>query len=476
MVHRLSALELAQEIRAGNLSAGEAAHHYLERVEATSVLVGAYLTVTADLAEQQAAHADAALREGTILSPLHGVPIPIKDLNLVAGVRTTFGSAALTMTPHESDAIAQRLADAGTTMIGKTNTPEFGLPCYTEPDIGPPARSPWNLTKSAGGSSGGAGAAVAAGLAPVAQGSDGGGSIRIPASVCGLVGIKPSRGRISNAPLGESVGELATNGPLARTVADAGALLDILAGHTTGDLFHAPQPPHDFLDAAVTPPGQLRIGRTRTPFIADATVDPEVIAAYERTSVLLENLGHTIIDVELNIPANLVDQFENVWATLAASIPLDPSREELLRPLTRWLRERGHRLSAVDLSRAVTAMRQTTRMLLHRWQDFDVLLTPTLAALPADVGALRNDADPSADFTAQKAYTPFTALANMTGQPAINVPIMWSANGLPIGMHFIGRPFDEALLIRLAAQLEDAAPWSARYPELWTHPNFSERR
>jgi amidase len=473
MVHRLSALELAQEIRAGNLTARQAAHHYLERVEATGALVGAYLTVTADLAEQQAVRADAALRDGTILSPLHGVSIPIKDLNLVAGVRTTFGSAALEVTPPVGDAIAERLADAGTIMIGKTNTPEFGLPCYTEPDVGPPARSPWNLNKSAGGSSGGAGAAVAAGLAPVAQGSDGGGSIRIPASVCGLVGIKPSRGRISNAPLGESVGELATNGPLARTIADAGALLDILAGHTTGDLFHAPEPPHAFMDAAARSPGRLRIGRTRTPFIADSTVDPEVIAAYERTSALLEELGHTIIDVDLNIHANLVNQFENVWATLAASIPLDPSREDFLRPLTRWLRERGHKLSAVDLSRAVSAMRQTTRMLLQRWQDFDVLLTPTLAALPADVGALRNDADPAADFAAQKAYTPFTALANMTGQPAISVPIMWSTDGLPIGMHFIGRPFDEALLISLGAQLEDAAPWWPRYAELWDQSDFS---
>jgi amidase len=467
MVHRLSALELAQEIRTGNLTAREVTDHYLARIEAMNSGVGAYLTVTADLAEQQADRADAALRAGIAHSPFHGVPVPIKDLNLVAGVPTTFGSAALSVTPMAGDAIAERLAEAGTIMIGKTNTPEFGLPCYTEPDVGPPARSPWDVRKSAGGSSGGAGAAVAAGLAPIAQGSDGGGSIRIPASVCGLVGIKPSRGRISNAPLGESVGELATNGPLARTVADAGALLDILAGHTTGDLFHAPEPPHAFMDAAARSPGRLRIGRTRTPFIADSTVDPEVIAAYEGTSALLEELGHTIIDVDLNIHANLVDQFENVWATLAASIPLDPSREDLLRPLTRWLRERGHELSAVDLSRAVSAMRQTTRSLLERWRDFDVLLTPTLAALPADVGALRNDADPAADFAAQKAYTPFTALANMTGQPAMSLPIMWTTNQLPIGMHFIGRPFDEALLISLGGQLEHAAPWRYRYVDLW---------
>ena len=467
MVHELSALELAQQIHAGNLTSQEVTQHYLTRIEGMNEQVGAYLTVTAERALEQARRADDALRTGEPASPLHGVPVPVKDLNLVTGVRTTFGSAAMDLTPTVSDAIVEHLADAGTIMIGKTNTPEFGFPCYTEPDVGPPARTPWDLTRSAGGSSGGAGAAVAAGLAPIAQGSDGGGSIRIPASVCGLVGIKPSRGVVSNAPMGDSVGELAVNGPLARTVADAAALLDALAGALPSDLFRAPTPATSFLYATRQDPGKLRIGRTRTPFISDVTVAPEVIDAYEQMSVLLEGLGHDVIDVELNVPDTLVPHFETLWSTAAASIPLNPNQEQLLRPLTTWLRERGRSYSAVDLSKAVTMLRQTTRSLVQQWSNFDVLLTPTLASLPVAVGALRNDSDPAADFQAQKAFTPFTAVVNMTGQPAMSVPVMWSSEGLPVGMHLVGRPFDEPLLIGLASQLEQAAPWQHRYLELW---------
>lgn len=467
MVHELSALELAQQIHAGNLTSQEVTQHYLTRIEGMNEQVGAYLTVTAERALEQARRADDALRAGEPVSPLYGVPVPVKDLNLVTGVRTTFGSAAMDLTPTVSDAIVDHLAVAGTVMIGKTNTPEFGFPCYTEPDVGPPARTPWDLTRSAGGSSGGAGAAVAAGLAPVAQGSDGGGSIRIPASVCGLVGIKPSRGVVSNAPMGDSVGELAVNGPLARTVADAAALLDVLAGAPPSDLFRAPRPTTSFLEATQQDPGRLRIGRTRTPFISDVTVAQEVIDAYEQMSVLLEGLGHDVIDVELNVPDSLVPHFETVWSTAAASIPLNPNQEQLLRPLTTWLRERGRGFSAVDLSKAVTMLRQTTRALVQQWSNFDVLLTPTLASLPVGVGALRNDGNPAADFEAQKAFTPFTAVVNMTGQPAMSVPVMWTAEGLPVGMHLVGRPFDEPLLISLAAQLEQAAPWQHRYLELW---------
>lgn len=467
MVHELSALELAQQIHAGNLTSQEVTQHYLTRIEGMNEQVGAYLTVTAERALEQARRADDALRAGEPVSPLYGVPVPVKDLNLVTGVRTTFGSAAMDLTPTVSDAIVDHLAVAGTVMIGKTNTPEFGFPCYTEPDVGPPARTPWDLTRSAGGSSGGAGAAVAAGLAPVAQGSDGGGSIRIPASVCGLVGIKPSRGVVSNAPMGDSVGELAVNGPLARTVADAAALLDVLAGAPPSDLFRAPRPTTSFLEATQQDPGRLRIGRTRTPFISDVTVAQEVIDAYEQMSVLLEGLGHDVIDVELNVPDSLVPHFETVWSTAAASIPLNPNQEQLLRPLTTWLRERGRGFSAVDLSKAVTMLRQTTRALVQQWSNFDVLLTPTLASLPVGVGALRNDGNPAADFEAQKAFTPFTAVVNMTGQPAMSVPVMWTSEGLPVGMHLVGRPFDEPLLIGLASQLEQAAPWQHRYLELW---------
>jgi amidase len=240
-LHDLSALEQGAAIRSGEVSPVELVEHYLERVGRFSDEVGAFTTVTADLALRQARLAEAAVGDRSSL--LYGVPTAVKDLNLTAGVRTEFGSAAMAgNVPQVSDEVVLRLETAGMISLGKTSTPEFGSPCYTEPDNAPPSRTPWDLERMAGGSSGGSAAAVAAGLVPVAQGSDGGGSIRIPASCCGLVGLKPSRGRISTGPMyGDPVG-LGTAGPLARTVRDAAAMLDVLAGRAVGDPFWAPAP------------------------------------------------------------------------------------------------------------------------------------------------------------------------------------------------------------------------------------------
>ncbi|NUS51435.1 MAG: amidase, partial [Nocardioidaceae bacterium] len=240
-LHDLTALEQGAAIRAGEVSSTELLSHYLERVGRLSDPVGAFVTVTGELAAKQAALADAGVGDRT--SPLYGVPTAIKDLNMTAGVVTEFGSATMRgFVPSVSDEVVLRMEAAGLVSLGKTSTPEFGSPCYTEPDNAPPARTPWDLDRMAGGSSGGAAAAVAAGLVPVAQGSDGGGSIRIPASCCGLVGLKPSRGRVSGAPMyGDPVG-LGTAGPIARTVRDAAALLDVLAGHAPGDPTWAPEP------------------------------------------------------------------------------------------------------------------------------------------------------------------------------------------------------------------------------------------
>jgi amidase len=240
-IHDLTVLELAAAIRRRELSPTEITGHYLDRIERLNTEVGAFYTVTADLAREQASQAEKAIaRAGDPgeLPPLTGVPIPIKDLNMVAGVRQTLGSLAFEdNVPAEDDHVTAALRAAGAVITGKTATPEFGLPCYTETAIGPPARTPWDLSRSAGGSSGGAGAAVAAGLAPAAQGSDGGGSIRIPASACGLFGLKPTRGRISHAPLVPDIAGLSTDGPLARTVADAALLLDVMIGNRPGDMY-----------------------------------------------------------------------------------------------------------------------------------------------------------------------------------------------------------------------------------------------
>src|SRR3954449_12167549 len=239
-LHDLTALEQGSAIRSGEVSPAELVDHYLARIERWSDEVGAFVTVTDELARAQAKLAGASVGDDS--SPLYGVPTPIKDLNLTAGGVTPFGSAAMVgHVPEISDEVVLRLEAAGTISLGKTNTPEFGSPCYTEPDVAPPAVTPWDPTRMAGGSSGGAGAAVAGGLVPLAPGSDGGGSIRIPASCCGLVGLKPTRGRISAAPMYGEVTGLATAGALARTVSDAAALLDVIAGRAVGDPFWAPE-------------------------------------------------------------------------------------------------------------------------------------------------------------------------------------------------------------------------------------------
>ena len=340
-------------------------------------------------------------------------------------------------------------------MTGKTTTPEFGLPAYTESDTGPYARTPWDLTRGAGGSSGGAAAAVAAGLAPVAQGSDGGGSIRIPASVCGLVGIKPSRGLISNGPMPDGLGRLGVQGVLTRTVADAAALLGVMAGLD------------GFYVTGLRDPGPLLIGRYRQPVIADTDVHPEAVTAFEDASALLESLGHRVVDIEVPLPIDAVPHFELVWAAGAAGIPVPAEREGDLRPLTRWLRERGRALWPAELEAALHLMAVHAERALAETAHLDVILTPTLADVPARVGAIRDDADPAADFEAQKRFTPYTSPYNMTGQPAVSLPVHWTGDGLPVGIQLVARPMHESVLLGLAAQIEGARPWAHRHPEVW---------
>ena len=471
-LHDLTALEQAASIRSGDTSALELAEHYLRRSEALSEQVGAFITITAEQALHQARLADDTVRHAsdrTTLPTLLGVVCPTKDLNQVAGVPCTFGSRAFQVTPAADDNVVARLRAEGLVFTGTTNTPEFGFPCYTENDIAPPARTPWDLDRSAGGSSGGAAAAVAAGLAPIAQGSDGGGSIRIPASVCGLVGLKPSRGRVSNGPLPDGLGELAVQGPIGRTVRDVAALLDAMAGGYPDDPFAAPPlpPGESFLGAASREPGMLRIGRYATPVIADADVHPECMAAYEETSQLLEELGHEVEDIPAPFTVDLVEQFEVLWSTGAAALPLPPGSEEGLRPLTRWLRERGLAMTGRQVSTAVAMVRAAARAVVVSSAGYDVVLTPTLAQPPVLIGALRDDDDPAADFAAQKAFTPFTAPYNITGQPAISLPVHRTAGGLPIGCQLVGRPRDERTLLSLAGQIEQAKPWLGLRPPLW---------
>ena len=471
-IHDLTVLELAAAVRGRELSPTEITGHYLDRIERLNAEVGAFYTVTADLARDQASQAEKAVARAddpASLPPLTGVPIPIKDMNMVAGVRQTLGSLVYEdNVPQEDDHVTAALRAAGAVITGKTSTPEFGLPCYTETAIGPPARTPWDLTRSAGGSSGGAGAAVAAGLAPAAQGSDGAGSIRIPASVCGLFGLKPTRGRISYAPIVPDLAGHSINGSLARTVADAALLLDVMTGNRPGDMYTLPPLPagESFLGYARREPGRLRIGRTLRHAVGGREVHPDCVAAYEEASTLLADLGHEVVDMQPPLGPDVVPFFETLFYSVSTLAPVAAADEERLLPLTRYLRQRGKATSAADLIFAQAYLQFTVREAWKTLTDFDAVLTPTLAAPPAPVGYFE-EVEPPENFERQKRFAPYAAVYNVTGQPAVSLPLHWTDAGLPIGVMLAGRMGDEATLISLSAQIETARPWHDRHPSLW---------
>jgi amidase len=478
-LHDLTALEQADAVRAGQVGPTELVEHYLARIDAHDPGLGAFLTVTADRARAAARAAEERLRAGGDLPPLLGVPTAIKDLNNTAGIRTTFGSTVTAdFVPEVDDSVVTALAAAGTISLGKTNTPEFGFPCYTDNDLAGPARCPWDTSRLAGGSSGGAAVAVAAGLVPFAQGSDGGGSVRIPASINGLFGIKPARGRVSNAPLGAEVTGLGTNGPLARTVRDAAAMLDAMAGPVDGDPYWAPPlpPGGTFLRCADRPVGRLRIGRFLESAMPGAELRPEVATAFDDAARLLEELGHDVDDVPPGVLGpEILASFEVVWSLSGTLLPVPPDRVGELRPLTRELRNRGLALSAQQAMAAMTELRLFSRRFITATAGYDVLLAPVTTMTPRPLGWFDADGDGAEDFERQKRYAAFTAVFNVTGQPAVSVPLHWTDDGLPVGTMLVGRPADEATLLALSAQLEQARPWANRHPPAWDQDAWAGR-
>jgi amidase len=447
-----SALDLAARIRAREISPAELTALYLERIERLDPQLNAYVTVV-DQPE--------APRDG----PFHGVPIPIKDLSETAGIRTTYSCKAFAGNVPDFDASAVRkIRDAGFTIIGKTNTPEFGTIAMTESELNGDCRNPWDTSRTPGGSSGGAAAAVAAGLAPVAHGSDGGGSIRIPASCCGLFGIKPSRGRISPAPFVSGSLGLGTSGPITRTVRDAAALLDVMSGNEPGDFHVAPTPERSFLAEADEAPGRLRIAVTTAP-PSPVPVDPTCAAAAGAAAELLTVLGHDVVEATPPWQTDeMIAHFIRIWQVGPATAGVDDL--SLLEPINRMLAEGARTTPSPQYVSSVMQLQQIARRVAAFWKDVDIVVTPTLALPPVPIGWTWADADgdPYRAFASQTLFTPFTPLINVTGQPAMSVPLHWSDEGLPIGVQFIGRPFGESTLIRLAAQLEQARPWAGRRP------------
>ncbi len=467
---RHDGLGLATLVARGEVTPRELADEALARIERHNATLNAVVRRLDEPGRACAAAPGAG--------PFRGVPFLLKDiLGNLAGVPTQAGSRFLAgLLATEDDTLVVRFKAAGVVPLGKTNVPEFGLLPTTEPLLYGPVRNPWNLAHSAGGSSGGAAAAVAAGIVPLAHANDGGGSIRIPASCCGLVGLKPSRAR---NPLGPTVGDVLSGfvveHVVSRTVRDTAAMLDCTAGPEPGDPYMVTPPVRPFLEEARTPPGRLRIAiATRLP--AGKPSHPECVAAVEATARLCETLGHIVEEAAPPLdPAQLVESFLPIWAAgLAMQIEataLRARREirpEAFEPLTWALYERGRQVSAARYLMALASLQQIGRAVGRFHERYDCWLTPTLAAPPLVLGTIDvRQRDVDAAFPPIVDYVPFTPWQNVTGQPAISLPLHWSADGLPVGVMFSARLGDEATLLRLAGQLEEARPWSDRYPPIW---------
>ncbi len=466
------ATELATLIHTGQISSAELVGAALERIEALQPTINAFTHVDAEgaIAAAEGISADDP-------RPFAGVPIAIKDTAPVAGMPYTMASDIFgDFVPGHDAFFVRRIREAGFVIVGKTSMSEFGILPVSEPRRFGPVRNPWDTGHTPGGSSGGAGAAVAAGMLPLAHAADGGGSIRIPASCCGLVGLKATRGRISRGPdLGDDF--LVQDGVLTRTVADTASMLDILAGYEVGDATWAPPPSEPFASAAARDPGRLRIGYTTAAPI-EAPLDPLCEQAVHDAAQLLTELGHDVEEVAA--PWGPEQDLFHVF-TIAFGTPISmgihfggllTGREpapELVEPLT-WLFWEGVRdRSALDYLLARTQLTAISRGIIALWESYDVVLTPGLAERPVPIGEI--DAcsdDPWEDFGRSGRFTPYTALFNVSGQPAISVPLFHGDDGLPTSIQLAGRPADEATLLSLAAQLEAARPWADRRPELAT--------
>jgi amidase len=465
-----SAVELAGMVRLGEVSASELVRTSLERIEELNPALNAFVEV-----DEAGALATAEKIAPGDDRPFAGVPIAIKNNRPVKGLRLTYGCSLMAkhVAPYDHN-ITRRLRDAGFVIVGTTTLPEYGILPVSEAPLFGPTRNPWDLGRTPGGSSGGAAAAVAAGIVPVAHGNDGGGSIRIPAACCGLVGLKPARGRISPAPeLGDS--SLSIDGVLTRTVADTAALLDVLEGYELGDATWAPAPEDPFALSAQIDPGRLRIAATTSPPQPEASVDPLCAGAVADATELLRSLGHEVEEVDVPWHDEEVrDLFGVVFSNhIALSIAYsgliagrEPTAEDM-EPMSWAIYSMIGKLDAISGMAAAAQLQGFARRLITFLAPYDVLLTPALAERPLPLGTLDPGApDPMATFTRSGLFTPFTPIFNATGQPGISVPLYEGTDGLPLGVQLVGRPAGEAQLLALATQLEAAQPWAERRPSL----------
>ena len=461
--------ELAALVRSGQLSALELVDASLRRIEAVDQVIRAFVDVDHDGARAAAA---------TIASgderPFAGVPIAIKNNRAVAGLRLTRGAAltgdGIARADHN---VTRRLRAAGFVVVGTTSMPEWGILPVTEPRRFGPTRNPWDPSRTPGGSSGGSAAAVAAAMVPLAHGNDGGGSLRIPAACCGLVGLKPQRGRVSQAP---DVGQhlLVVDGVLTRTVRETAQLLDVLAGPEPGDASWAPPPAEPFARSAEREPGRLRIGVTTLMPLLEAELHPACAGAAVDAAALLASLGHEVEQVQppWRRPG-LLDLFAKVFGpavcssigTVAQARGREPDEDDM-EALSWALWRESRELDAVAAEMAAYELQAFARTVVTWSAPYDALLTPALAQPPLPIGALDADGpDPHDTFERSGRFTPYTAISNVTGSPAISLPL-YEHDGLPVAVQLIGRPAQEGALLALAAQVEAAHPWADRRPAI----------
>ncbi len=465
-------IELASMIRAGELSAPELVEASLRRIDELEPQINAFTHVAHDSA---LAAADEV--ESGDPRPFAGVPIAIKDNRPVAGMPITMCSDLFGDIVARHDAfLVRRLRDAGFVIVGKTALPEMGILPTTESRRFGPTHNPWDLQRTPGGSSGGSAAAVAAGMVPIAHGNDGGGSTRIPAACCGLVGLKAARGRVSVGPdAGDSL--LAQDGALTRTVAETAAVLDLLVGYELGDSTWAPPGPEPFAQLAASDPGRLRVGLALKPPLDGATLDPVCERAARDAAALLESLGHGV--EEITPPwsnQDVLSDFTRAFGPMVSMTTMvggrlrgrEPTADDV-EPLTWAMWERALSTDAIAFLSAEARIKALARKVVAYLDAYDVVLTPALASPPVPIGEIHGRGpDPWGHYQRSGFFTPYTAIFNLTGLPAISLPLYQTDDGLPLAVQLGGRPLGEGVLLSLAAQVERAVTWAERRPELVT--------
>lgn len=464
MIHPAdSALKIGAAIRNRDVSPVEVAEMYLAEIEARNDAVNAIVWIDRDDVIRRAKESEQRVLRGDARGPFEGVPMPVKDLSNVAGQPNTMSSLAVSDAPRaETDIDVQRLEDAGFVLLGRSNSPEFGPLTASENARHGKTRNPWNLAYTSGGSSGGASAAVAGGFAPIAHASDGGGSIRVPASVTGLVGLKPSRGRVPAEVRGWE--HSTTSGVITRTVADSAVALDMLSGRDPLAWYSAPEPDRPFGVEAGANPGKLRIGLLLdSPSGLD--VDPENVAAAMAAAHALEALGHTVEPVQPFLFSPEAGRgFVDV--VISASVYAAPYEDvERVDPYIRYRIEQAKRYHSGEYAALAAQLQLETRRVNAQFgRDFDLLLTPTMAVSTPEVGVVYDEANqtPDAARLTEARQVTFTAWVNIAGLPAISLPVSTDERGLPVGAQLVAGPYNEALLIRVASQLEPVFGWERR--------------